>query len=230
MLSCSIWYEWVLHPASHKICKNNAITLTVYKVPEVNVLVKRKYKKKTTDKGSASIIYFDSLLHLKVLVVVPLPEKLSILEIRYMTVQYSFGCVCLSFISWVLDSSWCFCFNMQPVKYPQNQRVCPVYHPVGLWTDWGGCAAADRRRFVLFSAAQRPRWHVACEAPLFHIRFVLAASHSNVALLYQAPHPHPPPRKKNRCKSLFVCLCGRHERAKVLLHILCLWGSLFQRY
>lgn len=31
-------------PASHKICKNNAITMTVYKVPEVNVLVKVKKK------------------------------------------------------------------------------------------------------------------------------------------------------------------------------------------
>lgn len=28
------------NPASHKICKNNAITMTVYKVPEVNILVK----------------------------------------------------------------------------------------------------------------------------------------------------------------------------------------------
>lgn len=51
MLCCSIWYEWVLHPASHKICKNNAITLTVYKVPGVNVLVtnvslKNTHKKK----------------------------------------------------------------------------------------------------------------------------------------------------------------------------------------
>lgn len=27
-------------PATHKICKNNAITMTVYKVPEVNMLVK----------------------------------------------------------------------------------------------------------------------------------------------------------------------------------------------
>lgn len=27
------------NPASHKICKNNAITKTVYKVPEVNILV-----------------------------------------------------------------------------------------------------------------------------------------------------------------------------------------------
>lgn len=30
------------NPASHKICKNNAITMTVYKVPEVNILVKVK--------------------------------------------------------------------------------------------------------------------------------------------------------------------------------------------
>lgn len=37
---CSIWYEWVYNPTSHTICKNNAITMTVYKVPEVNILVK----------------------------------------------------------------------------------------------------------------------------------------------------------------------------------------------
>lgn len=30
------------NPASHKICKNNAITMTVYKVPEVNIRVKVK--------------------------------------------------------------------------------------------------------------------------------------------------------------------------------------------
>lgn len=32
-------------PATHKICKNNAITMTVYKVPEVNMLVKVEKKK-----------------------------------------------------------------------------------------------------------------------------------------------------------------------------------------
>lgn len=32
------------NPASHKICKNNAITMTVYKVPAVNILVKVKKK------------------------------------------------------------------------------------------------------------------------------------------------------------------------------------------
>lgn len=42
VLCCSIWYEWVYNPTSHKICKNNAITMTVYKVPEVNILVKVK--------------------------------------------------------------------------------------------------------------------------------------------------------------------------------------------
>lgn len=31
-------------PATHKICKNNAITMTVYKVPEVNMLVKVEKK------------------------------------------------------------------------------------------------------------------------------------------------------------------------------------------
>lgn len=52
MLCCSIWYEWVLHPVSHKICKNNAITLTVSKVPGVNVLVKTEFKKTNkTKKG-----------------------------------------------------------------------------------------------------------------------------------------------------------------------------------
>lgn len=106
--------------ASHKICKNNAITLTVYKVPRVNVLVKSEFlKKKEKKKGSADIIYFYSLLHFKVFVVVLLPEKLSILEIRYMTVQYRYGCVCLSFSYRVLDSCRCLCFNMQPVKYPK---------------------------------------------------------------------------------------------------------------
>lgn len=36
------------NPASHKICKNNAITMTVYKVPGVNILVKvqKRNKKK----------------------------------------------------------------------------------------------------------------------------------------------------------------------------------------
>lgn len=33
-------------PASHKICKNNAITMTVYKVPEVHILVKVSFKRK----------------------------------------------------------------------------------------------------------------------------------------------------------------------------------------
>lgn len=32
------------NPASHKICKNNAITMTVYKVPEENILAKVRKK------------------------------------------------------------------------------------------------------------------------------------------------------------------------------------------
>lgn len=52
---CSVCYIWVgmnyevlcfsvsgCNPASHKICKNNAIITTVYKVSEVNLLVKVK--------------------------------------------------------------------------------------------------------------------------------------------------------------------------------------------
>ena len=33
------------NPATHKICKNNAIIMTVDKVPEVNILVKVNKKK-----------------------------------------------------------------------------------------------------------------------------------------------------------------------------------------
>lgn len=35
------------NPATHKICKNNAITMTVYKDPEVNMFVKVKKKNNT---------------------------------------------------------------------------------------------------------------------------------------------------------------------------------------
>lgn len=47
VLCCSIgWGVWSgCNPASHKICKNNAITMTVYKVPQVNILVKVRKKK-----------------------------------------------------------------------------------------------------------------------------------------------------------------------------------------
>lgn len=36
------------NPATHKICKNNAITMTVYKDPEVNMFVKVKKKNNNT--------------------------------------------------------------------------------------------------------------------------------------------------------------------------------------
>lgn len=48
------------NPASHKICKNNAITMTVYKVPEVNILVKVKKKKINI----MTMLFFFSVCHI----------------------------------------------------------------------------------------------------------------------------------------------------------------------
>ncbi len=72
--------------ASHKICKNNAITMTVYKVPEVNILVK-------IEKINIMMFFFLFVTFLSDSVVSP-PEKPNILEIRYIAVQLS--CIYLS--------------------------------------------------------------------------------------------------------------------------------------
>lgn len=50
------------NPASHKICKNNAITMTVYKVPEVNILVKVEKKKKKSSNVFFLFVTFLSIL------------------------------------------------------------------------------------------------------------------------------------------------------------------------
>ena len=72
------------NPASHKICKNNAITMTVYKVPEVYIYIY------TCESGKQIYItkmyYF---LFVEVNSVVSTPQKPNILEIRYIAVQYS---------------------------------------------------------------------------------------------------------------------------------------------
>lgn len=51
-------------PASHEICKNNAIIMTVYKVPEVNILVKVKKKIYITSVLFFFLLFF-YLLHFK---------------------------------------------------------------------------------------------------------------------------------------------------------------------
>lgn len=44
-------------PATHKICKNNAITLTVFKDPEVNMFVKVEKKKQYHEDVLFSVCY-----------------------------------------------------------------------------------------------------------------------------------------------------------------------------
>lgn len=72
------------NPASHKICKNNAITMTVYKVPGVNILVKVGKKKKI---NIMTMFYFFPFVTFLSDSVVSMPEKPNILEIRYISVQ-----------------------------------------------------------------------------------------------------------------------------------------------
>lgn len=71
-------------PATHKICKNNAITMTVYKVPEVNMLVKMEKKI-----CIIKMYYFLFVTFFSKLSGFHARKKPNILEIRYIAVQYS---------------------------------------------------------------------------------------------------------------------------------------------
>lgn len=74
-----------VNPATHKICKNNAIILTVYKDPEVIMLVKVR---KSVDHEDVFFSFSVCFIFFLVNSVIFMPEKPNILEIRYISVQY----------------------------------------------------------------------------------------------------------------------------------------------